>query len=90
VKTFIFISLLFCIGSLCEAQVIYNDTPEQKRTGVYQSVWVIKTQMDGPTEIIKEKVTQDEDIKITTCVENEDGSCTPSRHFITTIVDTTG
>jgi hypothetical protein len=79
-------SLILLFATSAHAQVIYNGTDEQRATGIYKSVWVMKTFPDSPVEITLEKPTEDKDIKITTCVETENG-CEPSRYFITTITE---
>jgi hypothetical protein len=73
---------LYCLvaTTVC-AQVIYQD---KCPNGICQSV-TIRTE-PGKVEIIPEPVTEDKEIKLTTCVETDEG-CVPSRHFITTITE---
>jgi hypothetical protein len=78
------LSLFLCTP--CFAQVIYGPTPEQRETGVYKSVYIIRTYPDAPAEVVKEQPTSDGEITVTTCVETDNG-CEPSRHFITTITE---
>ena len=80
------LSLCFMWSSVAYAQVIYGDTPEQRETGVYKSVYIIRTYPDAPAEVVKEQPTSDGEITVTTCVETDNG-CEPSRHFITTITE---
>ena len=79
--------MLLCSPAL--AQVIYDGTPEQRRTGIYESVVLIKT--DAESGMIKvEEVKQDADVSVTSCVEYNDGECTPSEYFKATITDVKG
>jgi hypothetical protein len=72
----------------CFAQVIGHGSPEQRKSGIYETVWII-TEPGRPPVVKVEKPTENGGVKVTTCVETENG-CEPSRYFITTITDSEG
>jgi len=79
--------MLFC--NTASAQVIYGDTPDQRKTGVYQSTWLIVTNAEGETiqkPIIEVK---DEDIEVKSCIQIDDGDCVESDYFKATVKDVT-
>jgi hypothetical protein len=86
---FIYFLLLMLICSTSHAQVIYGDTPDQRKTGVYKADVVIMTQAETGEVIIKPVVEEtDKDISITSCVQMDDDSpCVESDYFKATIKD---
>jgi hypothetical protein len=80
--------VLFCTKA--HAQVIYGDTPEQKKTGIYETVWLIRTDA-GTGEVIQKPIVekQDPDIKVKSCVQIDEGVCVESEYFKATIKDIT-
>lgn len=85
----IMIASLMLVASKCFSQVVYNGTPEQRKTGIYESVIIVKTDAESGMKKVVEDF-QDQDIKITSCVELNDGDCIESEYFKATIKDVKG
>ena len=90
-KTLILIITIFVASSnWSQAQVIYGSTPDQRKTGVYKSTWLIITNPEG--ENIQKPIieTKDADIQVKSCVSIDDGECFESEYFRATIIDVIG
>lgn len=78
------ILLLLLLITPCQAQVVYDGDPVQKKTGIYYSGVLIKTDMESG-EITQKPIEPQGDVKIVSCVEYDDGDCLPSDYFKATL-----
>jgi hypothetical protein len=69
---------LYClVATTVWAQVVYHD---KCPNGICKTAPTVER-----VKVVEPK-TEDKEIKLTTCVETDEG-CVPSRHFITTITE---
>lgn len=69
------------------AQVVYNGSEEHRRTGVYKSITVIKTDAETGDVFIKQETEKEDAVKIKSCVEYNGGECIESEYFQAIIKD---
>lgn len=86
----LFITIFVAPSNWSCAQVVYNGSEEHRRTGVYKSVTVIRTDAETGDVFIKQETEQDDPVKITSCVEYNGGECKESEYFKATITDVRG
>jgi len=82
----LFLAIIFILSTATKsfAQVIYNGTNEQRKTGVYKSEPVMKADnKDSVVEVVK----QSDRVHVKTCVSFGDGECKPSKYFSTIVTE---